>query len=80
MILNSVWVKFLSQDEQERFVRNITLDGFWALYNDCFGNFISGAFFWSGSPEGFDYWYDISERNVKISYGVSYDIKKLVMV
>jgi hypothetical protein len=62
----SYWFKFLSETEQKEFRENINVD--WDFLKDYqeedFENFIACGFIWEGTPQGNDYWREISERKV----------------
>ena len=56
------WFKLLSKKEQQQFKENI--DDFICLISEeiDFEFFISSAFNWKDSPQGWDYWNNISRR------------------
>lgn len=63
------WIRCLTEVEKDNFLRNL-LDhrhnGFGFFLDEqfpSFTDFISGAFTWSDTPEGWDYWRMISLRN-----------------
>jgi len=59
------WFKTLNELEQKQFKDNCGSD-FEDMIGEnviSFGGFISQAFQWHMSKEGFDYWLEISERN-----------------
>lgn len=74
---NTEWFKFLSQDEQRRFMINLSMPMFMNEnnYSETFQDFIGKAFIWCSSPEGFFYWVDIHDRVV--GYLPTKKIKKL---
>lgn len=59
------WFAFLSEQEQKEF--RINCDDFYEYINDeyfSFDFFISLAFDWIDTPQGNDYWIEISNRQV----------------
>ena len=68
------WVQFLSDIEHERFKRNIELLTS-HTYEECmemecnsFYIFISGFFLWGDTPEGYNYWANISHRKINLTH------------
>lgn len=72
MINNKVQFKKLTKNERRRFLRNVKKSGTdlkFLLENskDRDGKFsmyhaLVGAIMWASTPEGFEYWYNISNR------------------
>jgi hypothetical protein len=65
----SYWFKFLSETEQKEYkanVENAKLDWDWLLEHEenNFQSFIRCGFTWKGTPQGNDYWFEISKREV----------------
>lgn len=64
------WTKYLSDIERERFKRNIELltprthEECMEMEYNSFFIFISRVFTWSDTPEGADYWSNISYREI----------------
>lgn len=62
------WFHFLTEKEQEEFKGNVSEHRFNYLMGNeeaSFKYFISGAFTWDRTPQGFLYWNKISQRKVK---------------
>lgn len=65
-----VWFQYLSDIERERFKRNVenltpcTHEQCMEMEYNSFFIFISRVFTWSDTPEGVDYWSNISSREI----------------
>lgn len=72
------WFNQLDKGAQKRFIINSTFDFDWYM-NEMFDNmygFLSGAFIWHLSPEGFAYWKNIPAEGVITP---RYKMKKFTM-
>jgi hypothetical protein len=58
------WFKLLSEKEQQEFKENCrNLE--WLMSEEIdFESFITSAFYWNDSPQGWDYWSEISKRQL----------------
>lgn len=64
------WYEDMPVDIQIVYLENITddqLDIVYDMYFEHFVDFLSESFVWSGTPEGYDYWLNVSQFNF---YGV----------
>lgn len=67
------WFQYLSNIEREEFKGNVerltpcTHEEYMEMEYNSFFIFISGAFPWSQTPEGGNYWRMISQRNPVVS-------------
>ena len=62
------WLQFLSEEEKELFIKNISpaeLTVFLDDIHDEFSLFIGGAFVWEGTIEDHDFWLNISKREIE---------------
>jgi hypothetical protein len=66
METGSYWFKFLSETEQKEFRENVKGDWEFLMEHEeeNFAGFIACAFIWEYTPQGHDYWREISERKV----------------
>jgi hypothetical protein len=60
----SEWFKLLSEKEQQEFKENCRRFTFTMNEKSEFEVFIMSAFVWSNTTQGWDYWNEISERQV----------------
>ena len=64
------WYEDMPVDIQIVYLENITddqLDIVYDMYFEHFVDFLSESFVWSETPEGYDYWLNVSQFNF---YGV----------
>jgi hypothetical protein len=60
----SEWFKLLSEKEQQEFKKNCKRLEYIMGLECSFWRFIARAFDWEESPQGGEYWSDISERQL----------------
>lgn len=62
----SFWYELMPLDVQILYLENITddqLDIVYDMYFEHFVDFLSESFVWNETPEGYDYWLNISQFN-----------------
>lgn len=79
----SYWMKFLSEEEEELFLETISdkrgIVSRQRFFNDrypSFYEFVSSAFIWLDTQEGFDYWYEIAHRDLGGPLDIRHKLKK----
>lgn len=64
----SYWFSLLSEKEQKEYKVNVGVGVDWDFIMEHeepnFENFIGCAFIWEYTPQGHDYWFEISKRKV----------------